>query len=219
MSGLVITGNNDTIRGLQINDYAHGDGIKLSGASATSDAISGDFLTANGYDVAGCGAEIAGASGDVVGSMIGGGVPEAPTPADRDVLSGYQPDGVCIDQGAQSDLVENSYIGPGASGLSTSGFGYGNLNSGVLIGGPANGGNTTANIIGGTTPGSGNLISGNQIGVSLSRDRVSRGTPSRATTSARTPPGPPHYKTAPTASPSRAMRRETTSASPAPEMS
>jgi hypothetical protein len=74
------------------------------------------------------------------------------TAAARDVISGNDWDGVHIVNGASDNVVEGDYIGVNASGSAA----LGNAQSGVAIYGAA-----TNNTIGGTAPGSGDVISGN----------------------------------------------------------
>ena len=76
-------------------------------------------------------------------------------------------DGVDIDSGSKSNVVEGDYIGTDASGEVP----LGNGGQGVLIN---NGSND--NTVGGTAPGAGNTISGNdEVGVKLTNDSASSG--------------------------------------------
>jgi hypothetical protein len=81
------------------------------------------------------------------------------TVAARNIISGNRAQGVLIaDPGASGNIVEGNYVGLNAAGTAT----LGNGGDGILIlNGPSN------NVVGGTAPGAGNVISGNQYGMSI----------------------------------------------------
>jgi CSLREA domain-containing protein len=91
---------------------------------------------------------INGTSNNTIGGM---------TPAARNVISGNQFGVEIFDSGAVGNKVQGNYIGTDASG--TAALGSSILGVRILIG--------SNNIIGGTTVGAGNVISGNRTGVLL----------------------------------------------------
>src|SRR5262249_35713788 len=95
--GLTITGSGVTVRGLDINGFAQGAGIRITGKAATANWVYADFL---GTDPTGTqaaankdGVEIdAGATGNIIGTN-GDGVDDA---GERDLLGGDTYAGVWI---------------------------------------------------------------------------------------------------------------------------
>ncbi len=119
--GLLITGSNVTIRGLDVNGFAQGAGIHITGASATGDWIYGNFL---GTDPTGkqavpnnIGVEIdAGSTSNLVGTN-GDGVDDA---SERNLLSGNLLAGVWITgQGTSNNAVAGNFIGTDITGSVT----------------------------------------------------------------------------------------------------
>jgi hypothetical protein len=116
--GLLITGPDVTVRGLDINNFSQGAGIHITSASATGDWVYGSFL---GTDPTGTqaepnneGVEIdAGASNNLVGTN-GDGVNDT---AERNLLSGNSFAGVWITgQGTNGNAVAGNLIGTSISG-------------------------------------------------------------------------------------------------------
>ena len=116
--GLLITGSGVTIRGLDINGFAQGAGIHVTGTGATGDWIYGNFL---GIDPTGTqalpnneGVEIdAGATRNLVGTN-GDGVNDA---SERNLISGNLFAGVWITgQGTSSNAVAGDWIGTDITG-------------------------------------------------------------------------------------------------------
>ena len=147
-SGLFITAGNSTVRGLAINRFGI-QGITLE--DGDNNLIEGNFI---GTDPTGTidrgnireGILIWSGSAD---NQIGG-----TTPAARNLLSGNNLSGIQILNntiGVTDNLVQGNYIGTNASGTAV----LSNGTSGILIN------DSPTNTIGGTTPGAGNLISGN----------------------------------------------------------
>jgi parallel beta-helix repeat protein len=147
-----------SVRGLVLNsfgniDFASGNNaIHLAGAGATGIVIAGNFI---GTDPTGTqpvwnavGVQIdGGASGNTVGGT---------TAADRNVISGnYQAAVSLTDTGTKFNLIAGNYIGTDVNGLAA----VPNVSNyfGVvrILGGASD------NLIGGSAPGAGNLISGN----------------------------------------------------------
>jgi hypothetical protein len=123
-------------------------GVQITGAGATSNLVRGNFI---GTDVTGRfalanhtnGVAIGGVPGNVIGGTV---------PAARNVISGNFLSGLYITTaGAVSNLVQGNYVGVDVTGTNA----MGNSLSGITI---DNGG---ATLIGGTTPGAGNVIGGN----------------------------------------------------------
>ena len=142
VSGLTIAGSGSTIRGLAVTGFGSS-GIKLRGGSANR--IVGCFL---GIEPTGRSAR-----GNLLGVLVEGGDGNTiggTGPADRNVISGNNCCGVNI-RGAHGTTLIGNFIGTDATGTRA----VANSGSGVVVFG---GSGTT---IGGTEPGSGNLISGN----------------------------------------------------------
>ena len=159
IAGLVLSGNNSSIRGLIVNGFS-GDGIDIAG---TNDFIVGNWI---GLDETGGGADANGATGIGVGGssdVIGG-----TTAADRNVISGNYASGIFI--GSANNVVEGNYIGVDATGtvvipndVNPNTHTY--TGQGVFIYGSG----ATDNTIGGTASGAGNIIAGNaDSGVGIS---------------------------------------------------
>ena len=78
------------------------------------------------------------------------------SPADRNVISGNSGNGIFISGGATATLVQGNFIGTDRNGTQD----LGNSGDGVSFGDSGAGGSTQV-VIGGTTPGAKNVISGN----------------------------------------------------------
>jgi hypothetical protein len=89
-----------------------------------------------------------GASGNTVGGT---------TAAARNLISGNLQNGVLLDARTDSNVVQGNYIGTDVTGTQA----VPNHQEGVLLGKTSVAGAITNNLIGGTDPGAGNLISGN----------------------------------------------------------
>ena len=132
--------------------------ITYENAPTTGNVVEGNFI---GTNAAGNGIpSVVNFNGGGAGVVIGDGADSntigGTTASARNIISGNS-DGIDIggnngDGGANGNVVEGNYIGTNAAGTAA----LGNSGTGILIGGDAAG-----NIIGGTTPGAGNLISGN----------------------------------------------------------
>jgi len=125
-------------------------GIYANGASASGNQIQGNYI---GVDSSGQRARGNSQFGVVLlgvpNSTVGG-----TNAAMRNVISGNGLSGVLIqDPGANGNRVLGNFIGTDLSGQ----FDLGNGEDGVFISGGVN------NIVGGTTPGAGNLLSGNGL--------------------------------------------------------
>jgi parallel beta-helix repeat protein len=149
--GLDLTGGNDTVQGLVIQDF-NGNGIKISGAGG--DALAGNFI---GTDASGDGSPSDANTGDGVlveetgNNTIGG--------AGTQIITGNQGSGIELaGSGAVANRVAGNIIGLDKTGTAVSD------GIGVQIDNGASG-----NTIGGTSAAARNVISGNiAAGVELS---------------------------------------------------
>ena len=156
-NGLSISSANNQVRGLAINRFGW-NGIAIGGATATGNIVTGNHI---GSDASGTMLFIGNKfDGVFIGlgaqnNMIGG-----DEPAERNIISGNELDGVGIHGGdTMSNTVSGNYIGADASGA----VDMGNYWHGVHIYGGAK-----HNIVGGDTAGQRNVISENgQNGVYL----------------------------------------------------
>lgn len=163
-SGIFINGPNNTIGGLlpadrnllSGNGNANGGtGVYISTINAKGNKVIGNYI---GTNVSGNGVVYNFNNGVVLTScsnnIIGG-----TTPAERNVLTGNQY-GITVNNGSSNQIMGN-YIGTRADG--TAGIGNG---TGVNLDGASKG-----NTVGGTTPGSGNVIAWNSgEGIFVSSD-------------------------------------------------
>ncbi len=121
-----------------------GYGIRISGAMANGNVVAGNYI---GTDAGGATALGNGVDGIYINAAqnnrIGGDTPE-----ERNVISGNGDDGVAIDD-SNGNVISGNYIGTNAGG--TVALGNGDFGV-VIVGGAQN------NIVGGTTPGEGNVI-------------------------------------------------------------
>lgn len=145
--GLRFTVGNNTVRGLTIINFlgSTGDGLDFSGGG--TNIIKGNLIGIDLLSVdrgnAGDGIHIANSSGNIIGGLV---------PADRNVISGNQGQGIDI-SGASSvgHSIRGNIVGTDLSGT----IDVGNSSDGIII--------TTAgtNTVGGLTGAERNLISGN----------------------------------------------------------
>jgi hypothetical protein len=148
--GLTITAGNSTVRGLVINNF-FGNGLVLSGGGGN--VIQGNFI---GTDAAGAASQrnfrdgllVLGSSNNTIGGT---------TPSARNLLSGNFGANLALAANGASpssgNLVQGNFIGTDNTGAKA--ITPGGIDGGVIIAGGSN------NTIGGTTPGAGNVISGN----------------------------------------------------------
>jgi titin len=148
-AGNLVSGNSD-------------DGVDIVGTGTNSNKVQGNYVGTDSSGAAALGngnegiAVFSGASKNTVGGTSVGA---------RNVVSGNAHDGVAVnDKGTSGNRVEGNYIGLNAAG--TAALGNGGIGAPIFKG-------ATGNIIGGTTAGARNVISGNaNYGVTL----VSTGT-------------------------------------------
>jgi uncharacterized repeat protein (TIGR01451 family)/CSLREA domain-containing protein len=153
--------------GNRIGGTAAGEGNLISGNSVNGIAISSSAATGNlvlGNRI-GTNAAATGAVGNAAGIVISGGASGntigGTTVAARNVISGNTVDGIQVTgAGTNNNAVQGNYIGVDVTGT----VDLGNTNQGVAIFT-----NPQATTIGGTAPGAGNVISGNNgIGIGIS---------------------------------------------------
>jgi hypothetical protein len=127
-------------------------GVAITGLGADGNHISGNLIGTNATGTAAlpngyAGVQVDGGSmGGPTGNVIGGS-----TPGERNIISGNASTGVGIGDQATGNTVSGNYIGVGADGLTA----IPNMNLGVIVDRASN------HVIGGTTPGERNVISGN----------------------------------------------------------
>jgi titin len=143
--GLLITAGRSTVRGLAINRCPR-DGIRIQ--SLGTNVIQGNFL---GTDPSGTVARTNGEGGVMIngspGNLIGGTNASA-----RNLISGGNQNGIYLFTAtAAGNVISGNYIGTTVTGLAA----LGNVYNGVEVA------TSSSNLIGGTNPGAGNVISGN----------------------------------------------------------
>ncbi|MDB6108790.1 MAG: repeat-containing protein [Pedosphaera sp.] len=150
--GLLLLVGDNTVRGLAINRCKR-DGIRIQGSG--NNVIQGNFI---GTDLTGTLARGNVESGVFVfrspDNLIGG-----TNAAARNIISGGNPAGIfLVDPASTGNTVQGNFIGTTVTGLA----GLGNLQNGIVISA------APQNLIGGVSPGAGNIISGNgQSGIYL----------------------------------------------------
>ena len=147
--GLRLSAANVTVKGLVIQGFST-QGILITGTAATGDTVSGCYIGTNSAGTAAAANTSAGIeiNGGAAGNTIGG-----TTAAARNVISGNLAQGMFIrGAGTTGNFVRGNYLGLNAAGTSSLANGF----SGVEIGE-----NASANTIGGTAAGAGNVLSGN----------------------------------------------------------
>jgi CSLREA domain-containing protein len=154
MDGFYIHSGNNIIKGLALYDWSNQ--ININGGWANGNVIQGNFIgtnAANNYQTRigakdnadGVRLNYSGATFNTIGGSL---------PADRNIISGAEQDGIGIrGTGAHDNLIIGNYIGLKQDG---SGSNISNASDGVDLGSGANN-----NQIGGLNPGERNVISGN----------------------------------------------------------
>jgi titin len=142
--GLLISAGGSTVRGLAINRCPR-DGIRLQ--SLGTNVIQANFLGTDPSGTVGLGN---GEGGVMVygspGNLIGGTIAPA-----RNLISGNQNGIYLFMSTASGNVVSGNYIGTSVTGFTA----LGNVYSGMEVA------SSSSNLIGGTSPGAGNVISGN----------------------------------------------------------
>ncbi len=146
------TGNRNIISGNSDN------GVTITDTGTNNNVVSGNYIgtDANGTDELDNSDHGVAIWNDAQFNIIGG-----TTPGERNIISGNRDFGVLI-EGADYNVVSGNYIGTDVNGTAA----LGNSDGGVTIWNEAH-----FNVIGGTTPGERNIISGNgDIGVIIEDD-------------------------------------------------
>jgi hypothetical protein len=147
--GLEITSSENKITGLSITGF-QGDGIRISGSGAFSNSITGNYI---GIDPTGTFTVAQGHNGVFLHNGADNNIVGGNRPADRNIISGNGKHGVSISgDTTDNNIVIGNYIGTDADGK----IPLGNAEAGIHIDSGAD-----SNIIGRTSAGEGNLISGN----------------------------------------------------------
>lgn len=153
-TGIEVLSGGNTIGGASAaerNVIAGNGTAVLIDASVSGNTVSGNFIgtDAAGTSALGNGTGIA-LTGGANNNLIGG-----DTAGERNLISGNSSLGIVIaGAGTADNVVSGNFIGVDASGAAA----LANAGNGVIIGGGA-----TANTVGGTVAGEGNLISGNAL--------------------------------------------------------
>lgn len=153
-AGLFIGGaaGNCVIKGLVINNFSTR-GIAIGG-DTFNNRIEGNFI---GTDPTGTLDRGNGLEGVLLFDVAGQNVVGGTTPAARNVISGNGFPGISTSRGADANTIQGNYIGTDRSGTKK----LGNSDNGIQI-------ESSSNIIGGTTAGARNVVSGNaNAGVAL----------------------------------------------------
>ena len=143
-NGLTVVADNVGISGLNIQNFGQ-HGIEITGSH---DSILGDYIGTNSL-----GTSITGTGNGGDGIYILGGISNSigsSSVADRNIIAGNGGDGIGISGGSANSLLGN-YIGVNATGTGA----LANSGNGINISGSSN------DIIGSSSSGGGNLISGN----------------------------------------------------------
>jgi len=150
LNGLQISSAGCTIRGFVIGKFISGAGILLS---SNGNTVQGNYIGTDSTGTVGrnnfYGILISNSSNNLIGGT---------TSAARNVISGNSFDGVNI--GGSGNQIQGNFIGTNASGTAAVPNGINGVNISISP-------QLTNNVVGGTAPGAGNLISGNQRGINL----------------------------------------------------
>ena len=144
--GLRITAGDSTVRGLVINRFSD---VAIELSTNGGNTVTGNFIGTNPAGTASAGTQQRGIriNNNSSSNIIGGSAPAA-----RNLISGNNDSGIDIDgTGTANNLVRGNYIGTNAAGAAA----IATNQTGIELN------NATNNQIGGTSPGEGNLLSGN----------------------------------------------------------
>jgi hypothetical protein len=132
-NGLTIQAANVTVRGLVVNRFRNA-GIVVSGPSATQDLVAGNFIGTNVTGTAALANGSGGGTGGVLvvngahGDTVGG-----DAPADRNLISGNNGEGILLlkldGADTRDNTVANNYIGTSVTGTAA----LGNTASGIFV--------------------------------------------------------------------------------------
>ena len=147
--GIFLRASDSTIRGLAINRFAAGNGLRIEPDTVPADGntIVGNHIGTDPTGIldrgnGGDGIQIINSQNNTIGGLM---------PADRNVIIANGGDGIDITTGSANNVVLGNYIGVDATGEAA----LGNDTAGVLLN------DVQDNIIGGTTAAARNIISAN----------------------------------------------------------
>ena len=131
-------------------------GVQLTGSGTDSNTVSGNYI---GTDSTGTAALGNGSDGIRIGAGASSNTIGGTTSGERNIISGNTLEGInIVGAGTDSNVIQGNYIGTDVTGT----VALGNTEDGIQIdGGAAN------NIIGGSTAGARNVISGNEDGIEI----------------------------------------------------
>lgn len=148
--GLVIKAGGSTVRGLAIGNFSSGSAIFV--INCDNNVFQANYLgleaTGTASRANSVGLHLSNSSNNLIGGT---------TAAARNVISGNTTNGITLF--GSNNVVQGNYIGTNASGNAAVGFGL----NGIEISGTG----AANNLIGGTSPGAGNVISGIARGISI----------------------------------------------------
>ena len=152
-TGIVINSSSNNIIGgtsVSSRNVISGAGFAISvfGINGNGNVIQGNYIGTNAAGTAALG-NFLGIAVGTSNNIVGGTVPGA-----RNVISGSEHNGIVISSGTSGNVVQGNHVGTDASGT----FNIGNSNAGIAV-------SSSNNIIGGTAPGAGNVVSGNGWGI------------------------------------------------------
>lgn len=153
--GFLITTDSSIIRGFIITGFNR-TGILISGASATGNIVEGNHIGSGSSGSTSQENGVGVGIKDAFANLIGG-----TDPSSRNVIGGNEYEQVRI-HGGSGNVVQGNYLGLAADGL-----GSGGAFDGIRIKRSSN------NLLGGTDPGAGNVISHNKYGIRINGHRNS----------------------------------------------
>jgi hypothetical protein len=148
--GLVLTAGGSTVRGLVINRFTTGDGIRVWGDGGNR--IEGNFIGTDATGLDALGNNRAVTILDSPGNTIGGSDPAA-----RNILSGNEGGVWILDAGGVENAVQGNFIGVGRDGWTP----LGNTSDGVILTRGGAGVGASRNLIGGSGTSDGNVVAFN----------------------------------------------------------
>ena len=151
-NGLLINAGGSTVRGLAIGNFNSGAAIALN--NCDNNVIQGNYIGVAADGVTSRrnfhGIGLTTSSNNLIGGV---------TALARNVIAGNSFTGILI--GGNGNTIQGNFIGTNAAGTAALLTSTGGSQSGISI----ESATSTDNVIGGTAPGAGNLVSGNQSGI------------------------------------------------------
>ncbi len=144
-SGNLVGGTNALERNVLSGNSQYG--VFITDSNTTGNVVLGNYI---GTDFSGSNALANGKSGVFIGNGAAGNIVGSTNPAGRNVVSGNIEYGIYLTN-TTGNVISGNYLGMDASGETALGNGLSGI---ALFGG-------TRNVVGGTAPGAGNVLSGN----------------------------------------------------------